>query len=238
MKDEFQIRSTKQAETAMEQPASPVIKTVQSLDQLRQVWSFAAPILELPAGKHTLEYYIEQFARTPRLLVFAEGHSRICGCILASIEVDHVLVGPVAVAADSRKMGIGKAMMREVEKQAKDIGQSTLILGSREEAEAFYLSCGFQPNLFVQLPVSGSAKKLRSLNEKYEVIWETQQEGWSKLMLHTPPDRQVFATEIRAGISRVLYAICFCKTYLLIIFSIPLSRSSFSQRKHLDYPHV
>ncbi len=77
-------------------------------------------------------------------------------------------------------------MMREVEARAKELGQNTLILGAAEEAEPFYLSCGFQPNLFIQLPEPNSVGRLESLNEEYSVIWKAEQEGWSRLMLQTP----------------------------------------------------
>ena len=162
------------------------IGSVQTSDQLQRVWSFAASILRLPAGPHTLEHYLAKLAETPQLLVFAERENRICGCVLASIEGDHVLVGPVAVAEDSRRMGIGTVMMQELEEQAKGMGQHTLILGAVEDAEAFYLSCGFQPNLFIQSPGLNAGDQLQSLNVEYEVIGSWQQDGWSSLMLRTP----------------------------------------------------
>jgi len=171
----------------MERPTSSFsVQTIQTLDQLEQVWSFAISVLDLPPGKHTLQYYTEQLPKTPTLLVFAEQDDRICGCVLASIEDDHVLVGPVAVAEDCRRMGIGSAMMQEVETRAKEIGQNTLVLGAVEEAEPFYLSCGFQPNLFIQLPELGGVERLESMNEEYDVIWKAEREGWSRLMLRTP----------------------------------------------------
>jgi len=83
-------------------------------------------------------------------------------------------------------MGIGSAMMQEVETRAKEIGQNTLVLGAVEEAEPFYLSCGFQPNLFIQLPELGGVERLESMNEEYDVIWKAEREGWSRLMLRTP----------------------------------------------------
>lgn len=165
---------------------SPSIRAISGLDELKDVYAFATPILALPSGIHTLEYYAEQLAKTPQLSVVAEQDGRICGCILASVEGDHVLVGPVAVAADSRGKGIGSAMMREIEQQAKEIGQDTLVLGALEGTETFYLGCGFQPNLFIQAPEPDSGERLRSLNQRYEVIWESQQDGWSKLLLRTP----------------------------------------------------
>ena len=164
------------------------VQTIQTLDQLKQVWSFVTPILEPPTGtgKHTLHYYTEQLTKTPTLLIFAKQDDRVCGCVLASIEEDHVLVGPVAVAEDSRRRRIGSAMMQEVEIRARELDQNTLILGAREEAEPFYLSCGFQPNLFIQLPEANSVERLESLNEKYEVVWQAEQDDWSRLMLRTP----------------------------------------------------
>lgn len=162
------------------------VQPVKTVEQLDRVWNFAAPILDLPVGKHTLQYYTEQFTKTPTLLVFAEKDDRVCGCVLASIEGDHVLVGPVAVAEDCRRMGIGSAMLREVEVQARAFGLDTLILGALGEAEPFYLSCGFRPNLFVQLPDTDSVGRLEALNEQYEVVWRDAQEGWSRLMLRTP----------------------------------------------------
>jgi len=166
--------------------ASYTVARVQTRDDLERVWAFAVPILDLPTGVHTLAYYTEQLARDPDLLVYAEREGRVAGCILASIEGDHVLVGPVAVAADARRMGIGSAMMQEVERQALAIGQATLILGSVEEAEPFYLSCGFQPHLFIQVPESGALDRFKALNLGYEVAWEAVEEGWTRLMLRTP----------------------------------------------------
>ena len=131
-------------------------------------------------------YYTEQLSKNPQLMVFGESAGQVCGCILASVDDDHVLVGPVAVAADMRRTSVGTSMMEKVEVEAKQMGQNTLILGSLEDAEPFYLSLGFQPNLFIQLPEPDSAERLRSLNEGYDIVGEPPQEGWSKLMLRTP----------------------------------------------------
>ena len=92
----------------------------------------------------------------------------------------------MAVAVDSRRMGIGSAIMEEVVAQAKELDQNTLILGACEDAEPFYLSCGFEPNLFVQLQQPDRTDALKALNETDEVIWEWEGDGWSKVMLRTP----------------------------------------------------
>ena len=163
------------------------VKTIDTLEQLSQVHAFATEILALGEEHgHGLQRYTEAFAQTPELLVYAEEDGRIRGCILASIDGDHVAVGPTAVAADSRRLGIGSAMMDEVVAAAKALGQTTLILGAREDAEPFYLSCGYEPNLFIQLHEPDRAEALKALNETYEVIWEREGDGWSRLMLRTP----------------------------------------------------
>ena len=162
------------------------VKPVESIDELKQIYMFAVSVLGLPTAKHTLDYYTQQLHIAPQLMVAAWRHSLVVGCALASLEQDHVLVGPVAVAESARRQGVGTAMLAEVGRQAKALGQTTLLLGAFEEAEDFYLSCGFQPFLFVQYPEPAQVGQLKALNTKYAVAWEAQEEGWSKLMLRTP----------------------------------------------------
>ncbi|MCL5995793.1 MAG: GNAT family N-acetyltransferase [Chloroflexi bacterium] len=162
------------------------LKSVESEDELKQVYAFATAVLGLPTAKHTLAYYDEQLDIAPQLMVYALRQSLIVGCGLASIEADHVLVGPVAVAESARRMGLGTALLAEIERQASALGQHTLILGALEEAENFYLHCGYQPHLFVQYPEPAYVSQLKALNQHYAVAWEAQEDGWSKLMLRTP----------------------------------------------------
>jgi len=171
-----------------EPSAEVVVSSVHSEEQLRRVYGFAATVLGLAdETKHTLAYYQAQLGVAPGLLVFAgTATGTVCGSMLSSIEGDHVLVGPVAVDPARRRQGIGRAMMQRLEEQARQLGQRTLILGSRREAEAFYLSCGFQPNLFVQLAEPDALPRLRGLRRSYEVAWSAAQGGYAKLMLRTP----------------------------------------------------
>lgn len=144
-------------------------------------------MLGLPTAKHTLEYYAEQLTVAPQLLLYALSEGRIIGCVLGSIESDHVLVGPVAVAERYRQRGVGRAMMNVLEVQSQQMGYTTLILGSAEEAEPFYLKCGFDAHLFVQMPEPVFVAQLKALNTAHAVVWEAQNDdGWSKLMLRTP----------------------------------------------------
>ncbi len=167
-------------------PDNLILSSISTPAQLEQAWAFAAPILDLPRGKHTLAFYQEQIRLTPLLSVCAARGGQVCGCILASIEEDHVLVGAVAVAADARRLGLGAAMLAEVERQSRALGQTTLLLGSLEEAESFYLDCGFQPNLFIQYAGAGGLEALKPLRGEYAIAWQAEDGGWARLMLRTP----------------------------------------------------
>ena len=85
--------------------------------------------------------------------------------------------------------------MRELETEAKGLDQNTVMLGAVEEAEPFYLGCLFQPNPFIRLPEPNSVQRLECLNEKYDVVWKAEQEGWSKLMLQTPEIDRILQRE-------------------------------------------
>ncbi len=172
------------------------LKTIGTLAELDQVYSFAVSILgEMEDIIHTIEYCRRQVSLTPSLLVYAEGQGKVIGCILGSIDDDHVLVGPTAVAEEERGLGIGSAMMQRIEEEAKKLGQTTLILGARQEAEGFYVHCGYRPNLFIQFPEMGQVERLKQLNHQYPVIWESEEGKWTRLMLATPQvDRELQAT--------------------------------------------
>jgi GNAT superfamily N-acetyltransferase len=168
------------------------VLTIQTLDELEQAWNFAAPILNLPPGdnpvplgKYTLPFYIKALVQTPNLLIFARQDGHVCGCVLASIEDDHVLVGPVAVEENARRRGIGSAMMWKLEIEARALGQNTLIHEGLEEREMFYQRCGYKANLYIQVPESCCVEKLEALNPNLPVTRKGEVPGKSRLMLRT-----------------------------------------------------
>jgi GNAT superfamily N-acetyltransferase len=163
------------------------VKTVTTVAELDRVYSFAVPVLdEMQDNIHTFDYYRKRVSLSPSLLVYAESQGEVIGCILGSIDEDHVLVGPTTVTAGARRQGIGSAMMQRIEAEARKLNQTTLILGARQEAEEFFLHCGFRPNLFIQLPEMGQVARLKHLNHQYPVIWESEEGKWTRLMLATP----------------------------------------------------
>ena len=61
------------------------LKSVESVDELKQVYAFAVSVLGLPTAKHTLAYYTEQLRVAPQLMLAAWRHSIVVGCVLAII---------------------------------------------------------------------------------------------------------------------------------------------------------
>ena len=162
------------------------VKTITDLSELDQVYNLAVSVLgNLDHTGHTLFFYREHAQLTPSLLIYVEQDGKVIGCVLGSIDEDHVLVGPVAVATEKRRMGVGTAMMQQIEKEAKSLGQTTLILGALQEAEGFYVQCGYRPNLLIQFPETGQAEPLKQLNRKYPIIWEAEEGKWTRIMLAT-----------------------------------------------------
>jgi len=76
-------------------------------------------------------------------------------------------------------------MLKDLEAQSVKLGHTTLILGAAESAEPFYLKCGFETHLFVQVPEPAFLNRLKALNTKHEVAWQAQADGWTKLLLCT-----------------------------------------------------
>jgi GNAT superfamily N-acetyltransferase len=151
-----------------------------------RLYDFAVTVLgNMDNSVHTRAYYRAQAAQAPSLLVYAEDRAGVVGCILGSVERDHILVGPTAVASAVRRRGIGAAMLRRLEVEARRLGQATLIAGALREAEGFYLRCGFRPHLFAQLGQAGQLERLKALNPGLPAAWEWQDDSSSRLMLVT-----------------------------------------------------
>ena len=158
-----------------------IIKSAKDEGEVEQVYTFAKTVLgDFP---RSMEYYLKAWRQAPSLQVYAEIDGQVAGCCMGSIDDDHVLVGEVAVAESARRMGIGAAMLRRLEQEAAQLGQATLILGARQVAEPFYLSAGFRPNLFIQVPCAGRLDDLKRINPGYPAVWEEDKGGWTRLML-------------------------------------------------------
>lgn len=164
-----------------------VIKTINSEQKLQIVLAFANEIL-YPEGNpvRPFSFWLECYQKEPELLLYVEDNGCICGCVFGRIDNNHITVGMVAVDPQYRRCGIGSALMKEIEERSRRMNYNALVLGARQEAEQFYLSCSFIPQLFIQAKVPTTLEQLRSLNEKYPEAGSSESEGWVRLMLKTP----------------------------------------------------
>ncbi len=168
---------------------------MQSIEELDKVFDFTIGIFgDLSHTMHTREHYREVYLSSPSLLIWAERDGQEVGSVFGTVEGDHILISLVAVDPRARRLGIGQAMMEREEAAGLALGYHAFILGARQDAEPFYLSCGYTPNLFIQVFAPGKLEEMKRLNPGYPVIWEDDSEGLSKLMIRPPAiDRELQA---------------------------------------------
>jgi GNAT superfamily N-acetyltransferase len=128
-------------------------------------------------------FYAARFAEQPGLLLVAEAAGELVGVLLGSLQGDAVLVGELVVVPEWRGRGVGRALVREIERAALAAGKPQLRLGSAEGAEGFYVRQGFSPTLFITLDGDGTAPALErylagALPERSKLV--EQDAGFSK----------------------------------------------------------
>jgi GNAT superfamily N-acetyltransferase len=163
------------------------IRPVRSLEELNKLLVLIHGLMSLEGSRRTLEQYGEVFRLTPGLIQVAELDGEIIGGLLGLIESDHVLVGEMAVQPAHRLQGIGRRLLAAVEVETPRVGLSTVMLGASEDAEPFYLRCGYKPLLFIYAALEQEAVDLDALLRGFPVVWreESQQavkaiidQGW------------------------------------------------------------
>ena len=174
------------------------LHTVASAEELERVLVFCDGIFADRPGRYSGDsQWLNYFQQQPELFVYAEYNERVIGCVFGLVKPDqNITIAPVAVDAQFRRQGIARALLTEVENRARQLQYTLVALGAVREAEPFYLSCGYQPHLFIQAGPPTTLAELQALNTQYAVAWATDQEadGWIRLMLVTPTiDRQLQA---------------------------------------------
>jgi len=133
-----------------------------------------------------------RFLEDPSLLVTAFDSGSIVGTAWGRGDNASVTVGPVAVAGEYRGQGIGFSLLHELENRCLKLGIGFLCLGALEEAEEFYLKCGYQPNLLIQAKKPVTLDELRRENAVYAEEWTFEDEVDVRLCLRTPAiDKQL-----------------------------------------------
>jgi GNAT superfamily N-acetyltransferase len=171
-----------------------VIDNVKNLDELEFVLQFVYTIFpELEDGgyKYTRDFWAEMLGKLPELLLYAKDGDKICGSVFAWDDNGGITVAHCSVDSAYRGKGVGKALMLEIENRAKALGYHGIALGSVESAEGFYEKLGYTGSLLIQSE-EYSIDELKSLNDKYEVIYTNVYDGTvNQVCLRLPrPDRE------------------------------------------------
>jgi len=126
-------------------------------ERLLDVW-----LPEWAHGRRGRDFYRVRYPEQADLMVIARSsgaragdrNERLVGTVLAHLDggPDSVTVGAVAVAAPARRRGLGRAMLALAERHAAARGVSRCDLGSVDGAEPFYVACGYDVGLLVQIP--------------------------------------------------------------------------------------
>ncbi|MBS1765888.1 MAG: GNAT family N-acetyltransferase [Acidobacteria bacterium] len=112
-------------------------------------------VLRVPLG---LAFSVEQLASESDSLHLAafdeEGH--ILGCLmLTPREGGEVQMRQVAVKPDQQGTGLGRALVEEAERKARELGFTRMMLHARDQAIGFYERLGYarEGGLFVEVGI-------------------------------------------------------------------------------------
>jgi GNAT superfamily N-acetyltransferase len=163
------------------------IRNVSSEEDLVRAIDFGNSIFEGDNPTLSYEKWLPHFLATPDLLIYVEDKGQILGTVFGRIgdNKDNITLGMVAVSPGHRRCGIGSALMKAIEVRALRHDFTTILLGAKQDAEPFYLKCGYTPFLFIQAP-NITLDELRSLNISYPEAWSYEGDGWARLMITTP----------------------------------------------------
>jgi GNAT superfamily N-acetyltransferase len=157
------------------------IETVRNADELdsvlRLTWE-ALPQLAntAPGAKYSRDFWIDRMGEVPALLLYANVGGSICGSVFGWVENGTVTIGHCWVDRKHRGEGIGRALMVEMEKRARDLGCQGVALGAVESAEGFYGKLGYTGTLLVQSE-EHSTEELLTLNTRYRVLYTNIYDG-------------------------------------------------------------
>lgn len=89
--------------------------------------------------------YIDPLKESGDLLIGAYADGQLVGCcILTRISDTTVQLRQMAVASFLQKKGVGAAILRFAEEQAREKGYHTLMMHARDSVVPFYEKCGYK----------------------------------------------------------------------------------------------
>lgn len=160
------------------------IRTPQELDL---AWRFLLPIFpSLQAQQPGPRFFRERLAGQSPMMLAAKREEEIAAVALGHVDGGgHGTVDHLAVAADTRRRGLGRELLSALESGARSLDVRQLTLGSIEGAVGFYQRCGYQGRLLLQLVPPARRDEIAPLFADFALL-ETQWQGIPQLWVQTP----------------------------------------------------
>jgi predicted N-acetyltransferase YhbS len=117
------------------------------LDLIDEAFAYMDGVIDPPSSaKRLTSANLAQKARDEVCFIARDGN-RLVGCAFVAERLDSLYVGKVAVAQDMQGLGVGKALIGEAEKLARERGKPMLELQTRVELvgnQAAFARLGFR----------------------------------------------------------------------------------------------
>lgn len=116
------------------------------------------------------EFLLEKLKENPSLFIALYLDKEIIGVVQGFPRDNYLLVSEIAVDIRFHGRKFGSKLLQEFEKNATKMGHKTIKLGARDDATNFYLSNGYSPSLFIQVPINQEETMIKKLNQEKEDI--------------------------------------------------------------------
>lgn len=124
---------------------SKLVNSAYRGDSSRKGWTTEADVLD---GQRTdPEKICEMISDTNSRIVLAETEHQILGCVYVRKEESYLYFGMLTVNPEIQAQGIGKMLLTEIEKVAKEWNRNVIrltVIGLRKELIEFYMRRGYQ----------------------------------------------------------------------------------------------
>ena len=126
-------------------------------------------------------YIKKEYYRNPNLFVGCYINNKLIGIIFGYVKKSTVILGEMALIKEYRKQGIGRQMVSFFETQVRKLKKKKIILGSRENAEYFYIKQKYSPIILAQIKHNNIPKDYK--NKNYKIIKETNYKDAKRLFI-------------------------------------------------------
>lgn len=128
-----------------------IIKPI-SQKEFQQADTFMEKHLYHGKRPRTYEFLLEKLKENSTFFLALYIDKELAGVIQGFPREDYLLMSELAIDVRFRKRSLGAQLVKAFEKNAKKLNYKKIKLGAEDEAVPFYVSLGYKPSLFMQVP--------------------------------------------------------------------------------------